>query len=80
MIDKKKITKKPEQNIINSEWSSNDPEPWHKQKKKKKYYFGRNMTANCYTVSSPLSKNVNGLKTEDRWFTFTINDMNALNT
>lgn len=38
------------------------------------------MTANCYTVSSPLSKNVNGLKTEDRWFTFTINDMNALNT
>lgn len=36
MIDKKKITKKPEQNIINSEWSSNDPEPWHKQKKKKK--------------------------------------------
>lgn len=39
MIDKKKITKKPEQNIINSEWSSNDPEPWHKQKKKKKRLF-----------------------------------------
>lgn len=39
MIDKKKITKKPEQNIINSEWRSNDPEPWHKQKKKKKLLF-----------------------------------------
>lgn len=67
MTEKKKITKKSEKKHHKLRMQFERPRTMTQTKKRKKYYyyFSRNMTVNCFTVSSPLSKNVNGLKTED---------------